>query len=765
MSKIIKLSQKMTIVLINIIIIFLFVMPSYSHAKTESVLADGFQTLIFSVCDGIMKIEQKFFVEDNNTTTDGGHGGSGAHFGDDNSSGHGGSGAHFGDGSSSSNKIKYGVGTIVSGKLPFYDINFLNPKANGKSTANILAPTVKKYYGVLRAIALVSLLSVLVYIGIKIVISSTAGSKAKYKNKLVNVIVAICLLFMMQYIMAILMYVTDLINDAVSYSYINNDGNDKIMSEVRKRADISESNKSVLAYTVMYAAMTFMTVRFTIMYIKRTLTLVLLTTISPVVTVTYPIDKEGDGKAQAFSFWLREYVFNIIIQPIHMLLYIIFVESSMSLVDNGNFFWALVVMMFMVKAEGIIKQMFGINSNTLAKTDSSIAGMALATSAARKVAGKIKSASSKGGKGNSGSEKNGDGNDTKIRQKNIEDYNEDSQEGNSSDKKDNNKIKTQEDKDNEEDKEEKEKDKEEDRDDEIKEKFDEKEEEEKDKGKEKKEEEKEKDKEKDKEKKEEEKDKEKDKKKKEKNKKQNNSNSNGKNGNKIRGIKRVARQTGRKVFTAKNIGKIAKVAGYTALGTIGATLGLADAVASGDVKNIDKFVAKGAGIGIGVAGLASGIAGGTVNVAKKAKGSIRDVKDQYQIGANNWSDKEFQENVLIPRKKKENAKNKDVIDKYERELGSADFLESKQRDALYDAGITDENQIIKAISQQQRDNISYNEMVQNTLIASKIKDRKDLEAREKQVRKILEKQGMNQKDLEKNLNERMKRISELSGIS
>ena len=228
----------------------------------------------------------------------------------------------------------------------------------------------------------------------------------------------------------------------------------------------------------------------------------------------------------------------------------------------------------------------------------------------------------------------------------------------------------------------------------------------------------------------------------------------------VKGIKRV----GRKVFTGRNIARVAKGIGRGTMGAVGGTLGVAATIASGDVKNLPKFMAGGAALGVGTVELASGglkLAGNTI---KGIKNGLVDVSDTYRIGANNWTEKEYQEEVLIPRMKKENAKNKDIQDRYERELGSKKYLESSERDALYEAGIVDEDQIIKAISQQERDNISQNEMVQNALIASKIKDRKDLEAREKQLRKILEKQGLKNKELEKSVNERMKRISELSGI-
>jgi hypothetical protein len=71
-----------------------------------------------------------------------------------------------------------------------------------ESTASILQDTVAGWYKSLRAIALVGLLSVLVYVGIRMIISSTGESKAKYKKMLIDWIVAMCILFVLQYIMS-----------------------------------------------------------------------------------------------------------------------------------------------------------------------------------------------------------------------------------------------------------------------------------------------------------------------------------------------------------------------------------------------------------------------------------------------------------------------------------------------------------------------------------------------------------------------------------
>ena len=56
-----------------------------------------------------------------------------------------------------------------------------------KSSAEELQKNISKWYKALRLFALVGLLSVLVYVGIRIIISSTGQEKAKYKKMIIRI--------------------------------------------------------------------------------------------------------------------------------------------------------------------------------------------------------------------------------------------------------------------------------------------------------------------------------------------------------------------------------------------------------------------------------------------------------------------------------------------------------------------------------------------------------------------------------------------------
>ena len=232
--------------------------------------------------------------------------------------------------------------------------------ASGKeyeSTAGVLQSTIATWYKVLRRIALVGLLSALLYIGIRIVMSSASPqSKSKYKGMLKDWLVALCLLFTLHYIMSFTIAIVQEI------SKIFNTGNtDTLLNTLRQKIADQPWDK-VAAEVLMYAILVVFTIRFTITYIRRVIYMAFFTMIAPLICLTYPLDKIKDGQAQAFNMWIKEYVFNALIQIVHLLMYNVLVSSAITLVDTYALY-AIIVLSFMKPAEGIIRKMFGFDTN------------------------------------------------------------------------------------------------------------------------------------------------------------------------------------------------------------------------------------------------------------------------------------------------------------------------------------------------------------------------------------------------------------------
>ena len=271
--------------------------------------------------------------------------------------------------------FKYSCEEIFANKVPMLDVNFLNPSVDssdnvgGNNIAEVLQGIIKAWYRVLRMIAIVGLLSVLIYTGIRIMIDSNVENKAKYKQRLIDWVVAILILFTMHYIMSFTLAMTEELTDlftgdsedtwTIAAHYSTKDLYFKTNLIGLARFQVQNDNLfAKLTFEVVYIALIAFTVKFTIVYLKRVLHMAFLTMISPIVALTYPIDKMNDGKAQGFTLWLREYVFNALLQPMHYLLYTMLVSSSLTLAAS-NPIYAIVALFFISHAEKFLKQLFG----------------------------------------------------------------------------------------------------------------------------------------------------------------------------------------------------------------------------------------------------------------------------------------------------------------------------------------------------------------------------------------------------------------------
>ena len=269
-----------------------------------------------------------------------------------------------------------------------------------ESSAAILQSSISTWYKVLRRVALIGLLSILVYIGIRIMTSAPSG-KAKYKELFLNWLVAVCLLYVLHYLMVFIVTMSEKVTEIFLKTGEPNiiatlppdtkieqngemvdlpgykDGesskeNPQVWScsftgylrllagEFKKDSNDTKMTTSNMGYMILYLIMVVYTLVFTFMYLRRVLYMAFLTMIAPLIALTYPLDKIKDSKAQALGLWLREYLFNALIQPVHLILYIMVVSNVMAYVEEHPVF-AIVALGFLLPAEKFVRKMFGFD--------------------------------------------------------------------------------------------------------------------------------------------------------------------------------------------------------------------------------------------------------------------------------------------------------------------------------------------------------------------------------------------------------------------
>lgn len=352
-------------------------------------------------------------------------------------------------------KVRTKTSTSASSAYSLYQISETDTVVEEYTLSYTLQKIISKWYNILRIIAIVGMMSVLVYIGIRIVISSTAGQKAKYKELVKDWLIGMVLLFTMHYIMNFANVFTaqltnifssvnpidhvqeiedvigeektdknsNLIKKALEENnvdkVITEEGKDKVlwssytdsetgkemiewhtnlMGAIRIKANAyNVTDDAHIGYTIMFTVMVIYTIIFIWTYLRRVIYMAFLTIIAPLVALTYPIDKANDGKAQGFDMWFKEYVFNLLLQPMHLLLYTVLISSAIELASK-NWVYSLVAIGFMATAEKIVRQMFNFEKARTPGAFAGPAGIAFAIEGMRRLVGRVPD----GGQGKSG---------------------------------------------------------------------------------------------------------------------------------------------------------------------------------------------------------------------------------------------------------------------------------------------------------------------------------------------------------------------------
>jgi len=300
------------------------------------------------------------------------------------------------------------------------------------SLAQTLQSNISKGYNALRSIAIVGLLSILVYVGIRIILSSVASEKSKYQQMLIDWLVALCLLFVLHYIMAFSVNIVENITKFFSQSFepvakfeIQDDQIVSEFSNIKSGDSVMESyvqgntlnwiannfmgqarmlfqgfggNGDVWtknSYGIIYFILVVYTIYFVFIYLKRFVYMAFLTLIAPMVALTYPIDKMTDGKAQAFNAWLKEYIFNLMIQPMHLILYTVLIGTAMDLATQ-NLIYVIVALGFMLPGEKLLRSFFGFSK---AQTPPGLLGGPVATGLVMGAINKVRNFGAGGAKG------------------------------------------------------------------------------------------------------------------------------------------------------------------------------------------------------------------------------------------------------------------------------------------------------------------------------------------------------------------------------
>ena len=278
------------------------------------------------------------------------------------------------------NKLQYffTIDRCVFNRVPLFNINYFNTDATykvgdaeitaNKSNIKIKEGIAGAYY-ISRVLAVSIALIVLIYIGIRMAISTVASEQARYKKMLASWVESIVVLFAMLYIISAVIILGEILTgifynircDLLGQSAGGNLGTYEIFEDTIRNKSIfcitEFSGLQLTLWSIIYWVLLFTEMKFLWTYLKRFLMVGFLIVISPLITITYSIDKAGDGKAQAFSSWIKEFTVNVLIQPLHALIYLIFVLTANAIAASSPII-ALAMLMSMGSVERMVKVVF-----------------------------------------------------------------------------------------------------------------------------------------------------------------------------------------------------------------------------------------------------------------------------------------------------------------------------------------------------------------------------------------------------------------------
>lgn len=205
----------------------------------------------------------------------------------------------------------------------------------GASMISAIKQAVAGVYYVIRNTCAIALLCLLIYAGIRIVISSNSPQEqGKWKVYLIDWLKGLGLVIFMHVLMIGIFYVTDLIKEAFNQSISSNASIASLCASnlVWKSWEFETQVISV----IMFGYVTYMTIVFMIAYFKRLVWTVMLIVIAPVVAVIYPINSPVYNGKGIFNKWLKEFSMNAMLPIFHTVIYYVLTILPLNIASSNN---------------------------------------------------------------------------------------------------------------------------------------------------------------------------------------------------------------------------------------------------------------------------------------------------------------------------------------------------------------------------------------------------------------------------------------------
>ena len=282
--------------------------------------------------------------------------------------------------------IDYNIERIIYNEVPILDINFFSNTAAGKvvssdSAVAFIRNAVATWYVSFRNLVVIAMAAIIIYIGIRMALSTIPQGKATYKRMLIGWIQALVIVFVIHMVMILIINTNNNLVDIFKNSLYQTEGlvtaegssnpdETSIYDTIRTRA--YDFRISVgFSGTIIYMVLIITWLRFLWVYLKRSFTIIILVIIAPFIGAKYAIDSARGKKGTSFSSWLYDFTFNVLIQTVHALIYVVIMSSVINFAFDSvvGFIISLIFLNFMISADEIFRSIFNFGGRSALSED------------------------------------------------------------------------------------------------------------------------------------------------------------------------------------------------------------------------------------------------------------------------------------------------------------------------------------------------------------------------------------------------------------
>ena len=271
---------------------------------------------------------------------------------------------------------RYTVEDIIFNRIPILDINFFSDTAAGQNVSEdsvvfIIRKTVATWYISFRNLAIMSLAIIIIYVGIRMALSTIPQGKAKYKQMLIGWIQALIIVIIVHIIMILIVNtnnsIVELIEKAHEQKMIEGGYSEASIYDTIESRSYDNRVSVWFPALIMYLALAIIFFRFLWVYIKRLFTILILVIIAPFIGAKYAIDSATGKKGNSFRSWLYDFVYNVLIQTVHAIIYTAIMTTAISMAFDSlaGYLVALIFMNFILSADEIFRNIFNFDKSSI----------------------------------------------------------------------------------------------------------------------------------------------------------------------------------------------------------------------------------------------------------------------------------------------------------------------------------------------------------------------------------------------------------------